>query len=290
MMPACGSGPAVRATGLEVHGGARGVRESPTTVPDQTSRTTQVDATGPLDTSVSDRTRGMEVKLAPLVLDVALHVHGSRDGLLSDGSDVKSGDRMQVEVTTSVDARLHVAYCDKDQQLRLFPEKDGILVTANKPAFAPSQIGHIELDNNTGPEALYVIVSHLAGDDPRLAKAIAANRPGGDAADCGERIRGAVVDPAMTSARLVRRSIGGASTVSPPAPSGRPQPGAIGTHAIGEDGEPHEVGARARKHPAPRIERGAFVVFQGDVGVAAGSDANGNDEGIVILRYGLNHI
>lgn len=279
LMPACGGGPPARATGLEVHGGARGVRES-----------AQVDASGPLDASVSDQTRGMEVKLAPLVLDVALHVHGSRDGVLPDGSDVKSGDQMQVEVTTSVDARLHVAYCDKSQQLTLFPKKDGILVTANKPAFAPSQTGYVVLDNNTGPEALYVIVSHLAGDDPRLARAIAANRPGGDAADCGERIRGAVVVPVMAGVLPARRFIGGAKPMPRLAPGGRPQPGVRGVQTAGEDGKPREVGARARKHPAPTVERGAFVVFQGDVGVAAGADADGNDDGIVILRYGLNHL
>ena len=75
-----------------------------------------------------------------------------------------------------------------------------------------------------------------------------------------------------------------------PASHGRPHLGAVGVQTTGEDGKPPEVGARARKHPAPTVERGAFVVFQGDVGVAASSDADGNDDGIVILRYGLNHI
>jgi len=265
---------------------------------------------GTADTPVSDRTRGAEVSSAPLILDVALHVRGSRTGVLPDGADIASGDRMQVEVVTSRDAHLHVAFCDRNQQIAVYPRTGSILARANEPTFAPSRAKEIVLDNNPGAEALYVIVSQHEADDPRLAAAIAEARPGGEAVDCGRRLRAAMVSdkPKQTPGK-VTASHERAQRASVDAPGSQPalpdrgiaRPSDAGEKRTprggrGAGASPVVVGAEARKHPAPRIERGAYVVFRGVVGVAAGTDDGDDPDGdadpdaIAILRYGLNHI
>jgi hypothetical protein len=245
----------------------------------------------------------MEVGSAPIILDVALHVRGSRNGVIPDGAEVASGDHLQVEITTSRDAHLHIAFCNRDQQLTVYPETGSILIKANTPTFAPERGRALALDSNAGPEALYVIVSQLDGKDPRLAAAIATTRPGGGRMECGRQLR--AVLPKKKPSPEHRAPIIKPSEAREPLDDEPASKGWAGATALDRraPSTPRFMGT-ARKHPAPSIERGAYVIWRGAGGIAAGGEADGSSntatdpaangnpdtDGIAILRYGLNHI
>jgi len=143
--------------------------------------------------------RDTPTQAAPLVLQLSLHVQGSRNGVLRDGDTVASRDRIQVSVLTSEDAYLYLAYCSKDRKLDVFPVQGSIRTRAGKRAFAPDRAAAIVLDDNRGPEALYVIVSRseIASTGQRFIKAAAASGPNEVATDCGTRARGKTLDAGL---------------------------------------------------------------------------------------------
>jgi hypothetical protein len=236
--------------------------------------------------SQSSQTRAPATEGARLTFSVALHVRGSGSGILRNGDSVVSGDRMQLQIQASENANLYIAYCAEDGELAMFPQYGSIPAKAGEITYAPARDGEILLDDNTGPEALYVIVSRfpLEHSDPQLAAVIAATRHNEETADCGEHFRALGAERSSESPEP--KNTGKSSQAKPVNKSpvdkqaGKPSP----SRPINKS----TVDKLASKPPDESIERaperGAYVIFNGGAGVAA--DA----AGIAIVRYGLRHI
>ncbi len=191
----------------------------------------------------------------PLVLGAELEVRGSRRGALRDGDIVVSGDRIRLSIQTSERAHLYLVYCNQDRELEVFPGQGSIRTRAGEVTPAPGRGAELVLDDNTGPEALYAILSRVQISSPgqRLVKAIVAGS-GGVAADCGQRRR--ITPPRRSAGR--RASPGG----PPRRASGEPAPGA----------------------PLVTIERGAGVAWSDAPALREDTD------GIAVLRYRFQHV
>src|SRR5436190_5541259 len=137
--------------------------------------------------------RGMAVESAPFILQIGLRIHGSKEGPLSDGDTVSSGDRIQVFAQTAEDAHMYLAFCAEDRKLVVFPSHGSISTPAGTTTVAPGKDASLVVDDHLGAEALYVILSRadLVSTDPRLADAIHAAQ-GEAAADCSPRFQLAV--------------------------------------------------------------------------------------------------
>jgi hypothetical protein len=96
------------------------------------------------------------------------------------GAIVMEGDRLQLSIRTSRDAYLYLAFCSQRARnlqyrgLDVFPEDGGIPLIANQLTLAPARDAEIELDDQLGQEALYIILSrdelsHTARPHPQFA-------------------------------------------------------------------------------------------------------------------------
>lgn len=263
--------------------------------------------------------RGMAVVSLPFTLQIGLRIRGSKEGPLSDGDTVMTGDRIQVFAQTTEDAHMYLAFCAEDRNLAVFPSHGSISTPAGMPTVAPGKDASLIIDDHLGSETLYVILSRadLAITDPRLADAIHAAQPGGAAAavDCGPRFQLAVTAgslakaseahpepaPERTDSRpgtsgedslakrpaAKRSRLRGAGRKTPPDP--RDGPRRTGHAGAGVPGDPplrHMSSADDDERPLVTIERGIYVRQNGPAEVTTHADANG----IAILRYRFNHI
>jgi hypothetical protein len=215
--------------------------------------------------------RGIAVESAPFTVQIGLHIHGSREGPLSDGDTVMTGDHIQVFAQTTEDAHMYLAFCAEDRSLFVFPAHGSIATPAGTTTVAPGKDASLVVDDHLGSETLYVILSRadLVSTDPRLAGAIRAPQSGQTAADCGPGF------------------LRGADRRPPQDPRDRPR--WIGRPDTGAPGDPsvrHTSSADDDEPPVVTIERGMFVGQDGSAGVTASADANG----IAILRYWFKHV
>jgi Domain of unknown function (DUF4384) len=245
----------------------------------------------------------MAVRSLPFTLQIGLRVHGSREGPLSDGDTVMTGDRIQVFAQATEDAHMYLAFCAEHRNLAVFPSHGSLFTPAGTTTIAPGKDASLVVDDHPGSETLYVILSRadLATTDPRLADAIHAAQPGGAAADCGPRFQRALTTGSLAEASEVgpsdeepraRRSAGprpsvrGAGQRPPQDPRDRPR--RIGSPGPGAPCDPSHRPASCAdgdEPPLVTIERGMYVGQDGPAEVTASADANG----IVILRYRFNH-
>lgn len=198
---------------------------------------------------------------------------------LGNGATVIRGDRLQVTTRTSRDAYLYLAFCSQHASdprfagLKVFPGQGAIRLRAYEPAIAPDPAAEIVLDDQVGQEALYLIFSRieLSRVDSELADAVAAARRGSQASDCGQPFHTA--PPGPTRARSPVRVWSG----KPRATGQRPAP--VDAHGKSRAAAPEE-------EPVVEIQRGGDIVWND--GAPSGLDPD--PDGIVILRFALNHV
>lgn len=265
--------------------------------------------------------RGMAVESAPFTLQIGVRIHGSKEGPLSDGDTIMTGDRIQVFTQTTEDAHLYLAYCAEDRKLAVFPSHGSISTPAGMTAVAPGKDASLVVDDRLGSETLYVILSRadLVTTDPRLADAIHAAQSGGTVADCGPRFQRAVTagslvgasgahpGPAPESTGSSTRPRSGtsddeplakrfAATRSPVRQADRRPPqdprdrrhriDHAGAEVPGDPSLRHVSSADDDERPLVTIERGMYVGQNGLAEVTTRADANG----IAILRYRFDHV
>lgn len=234
-----------------------------------------IEPTERTDATAEDARRA-EIQLAPVDLQVALQVRGSRAGELRDGGIVHSGDRIQLTIQTKEDSHTYLAYCSTSGGLAWFPAQGSILARANTPIIAPAERASIVMDDNPGPESLYVVISQrqLSMADQELSNLIETSRAGGVTKDC-ERPFG---DP--------RRR----TPMRPSAPArkkaARTAPPTVGARA--SDAGAQDTNAAEADLPAPDVGlvRGGYIAWDDLQQVTARVDPSG----IAILRYTFHHV
>jgi len=272
MTAACGGAPPASDTTVHAHTSADDpARETRGRVIEPTSSTSCASpAAAPLSSGA----------VAPFVLEARLRARRTRHRQsitldeIHSGDTLMNGDRLKLSIRTSRDGCLYLAFCSpraKDPRYRglgVFPERGGIPMVADQLTLAPPGDGEIVLDEQPGPEALYLIVSRdeLSRADARLADALAAARHGRETTDCGAPFQAAVSRPgngntggrAWNGRQQKARADGpGASLVGPP-----------------------DLGK-----PVVEIQRGAYV----ECG-AVQSGVSSDPDGVVVLRYDLKHV
>jgi len=233
-----------------------------------------------------------------LTLEVTPTLSGSRRAVLRPGDEVVSGDGIQVAVKPAIDAHVYVAYCDRDRRLTIFPRDGGVAAPAGAITYIPSEEGHIILDDQVGPEVLYVIASRRPLDvaDPDLAAALARARPD-TAAECGEPFDRVIHGDTQRltdtgSSEPERPAEPSAPLAAPPAaaaPSSRPAAPPVAPPRLAETPPPGAAPSQragSRLPPPVTLERGAFIRWGASGNVSAGGDRND----IVVLRYGFTHV
>ncbi len=221
----------------------------------------------------SETERGAAVQFEPVDLQVALQVRGSRTGELRHGDLVQSGDRIQLTIRTREDSHVYLAYCSTKGSLAWFPDQGSIVARAGVPIIAPAARASIVMDDNPGPESLYVVLSQreLSLSDAELSSFLEAARAGGSTKDCERPFASQRNRPPKRSAAPSRKNAGDASAVG----------------VLPYVAEPKDSGA-APEDPPPRVEliRGGFIAWDDPQQVTARVDASG----IAILRYAFTHV
>ncbi len=233
-----------------------------------------------------------------LTLEVTPTLSGSRRAVLRPGDEVVSGDGIQIAVKPAIDAHVYVAYCDRDRRLTIFPRDGSVAARAGTITYIPSEEGHIILDDQVGPEVLYVIASRRPLDvaDPDLAAALSRARPD-TAAECGEPFDRVIhgdtqrLTEAGASEPPERPDEPSASPVAPAAaaPSSRLAVPPVAPPRLAETPPPGASPSKragSRLPPPVTLERGAFIRWGASGNVSAGGDRND----IVVLRYGFTHV
>lgn len=219
-----------------------------------------------------------------LTLEVMPSLSGSRNATLRTGDEVTSGDGIQVAVKPTVDAHVYVAYCDRSRQLTIFPSDGGIEAKAGMIAYAPAGEAHIILDDQVGPEVLYVIASRKPLDvaDPKLAAAISRIRPDASV-ECGDSF-----DRVLDKGKPVASNAGTPQHPEPGAdqpPQSSAPPPAASQPAVPRPNTAQPRHA-SRIPPPAELQRGGFIRW-GSMGVVS---AGGDHDDIVVLRYGFTHV
>jgi hypothetical protein len=227
-----------------------------------------------------ERERGAEVQYGPNDLRVALRINGVARGGFRDGELVRSGDHLQLTIQTREASHVYLAYCTRDRELAWFPPRGSVVTRPDEAVIAPAPNAAIVLDDNLGPEVLYVVVSRseLSLADPELGKAVERARGGGSAADCGEALGDRRRESRSKGARQRPRA---APQARPAAPRDRAKAVEVSAAtAYAPDEEPER---------APRpvgLVRGGALRWDDLEQATATVDASG----IAILRYGFEHV
>lgn len=202
-----------------------------------------------------DSLRNAAGPLKPTDVKVVLQVRGSRTSELRNGDLVQSGDRLQLKIVSKTDSHLYLAYCDTKGILTWFPPRGSILAKADTLVTAPAARASIVMDDNPGPESLYVLISQqeLSIADHELSRLIERSRAGHEPRDCQ---RPFIKRPATMKPLPEERqgTTAGATT----------------------DGSP----------PTVELIRGGHIAWDDPQEVSAGVDASG----ITILRHDLTHV
>lgn len=249
----------------------------------------------------------------PFVLEHHLHARRTirddsvtLDDVVTGQSILVDGDRLQLEIQTSENGYLYLAFCSRHDTgpryhgLSVFPAQGGQALMANVAQIMPSTVDEIVLDNQPGSEIIFVIVSktELSRADSRLADILDGARQGVASAECRSFQQAVVAPPpkAVPSAgKPTFRGRMAPAVASPIAPGGPAEPPA--------------------RRPEARIERGVDIVFNpglvsANSGVpsaatspAAQNQPAGNPRknqplrgidadagGIVVLRYEFRHV
>jgi len=253
----------------------------------------------------AETTRGILVERPRLGFDHALQVRRSKNDVpheLHDGDTLMTGARIHASVVTAEEAYLYLAFCTH-QELTLTPSHDGIRTRAGELMVVPQAGVELVLDDVPGPEVLYVILSRneLSAADPRLAAALAAQRPSTTPVDCGTSLdaklakvpstAGAERTPTLSSTNASRREVvsrkplssahapTGQRPASPPLRAARtPSSGSSGA----KDNPPLPDTAPtspATAPPDPGYERDPTPEL-----VAA------DDDGIAVVRHAFTHV
>lgn len=176
----------------------------------------------PRDDAPPAAERGMRLEIQPgqLGFDHSLQVRTSLTGIpheLRSGDTVKTGDRILVQVQTSVDAYLYLAFCST-KGLEVYPPQGGVRARAGVLASLPEGFDLV-VDKAPGTEVLYVIASaaDLPTADPRLVAALASKRPGGHTEqDCGPTFEASLGAPASAPSPPASASISKPATAPAP--------------------------------------------------------------------------
>lgn len=194
---------------------------------------------------------------------------------LRSGATVISGDRLRIEVKTSVLAHIYLVYCDSMRAPTVFPTVGSVVTRARETTVLPSTSGSIVIDGEPGTELLYVIASRreLARADPVLARALNTSGRDENASVCREALR----SPAKR--RRVPRRDRRETTLR-----GLPPDGVV-TDKAPPDGAAGAEDDREEALPPVTIERGMHLE-EGGAEITARNDV----VGVVILRYELKHV
>jgi hypothetical protein len=240
---------------------------------------------------------------AKFTLDITPSLTGSRNTVLRSGDTVVTGDGINIAVKASTDANLYVGYCDRDRKLTIFPPMGSIEAKAGEATYMPAKEANITLDDQVGPEVLYVIGSRRRLDiaDPELAAAISKVRPGAANVECGEALDQVLEskgpDPVTpepaTAPGAPPPAAPGSATPAVPAPAGASaEAGASASTATPAKSKPPARaqlrGGQTTDHlpPPAKLERGGYITWgpKGEV------SADGDRDDIVVLRYSFTHV
>jgi len=248
-------------------------------------------AGGPTSLVGSDE-RGIQLERDRLGFDHALQVRRSRTAVsheLHDGDTVMTGDRIRASIRTSEDAYLYLAFC-AHQELAMYPSQGGIRTRAGEVMSAPQASAELVLDGDPGPEVLYVILSRteISVADPRLAAALAAQRPSNTPVDCGTGFEAKLAKPprnpsagrapAPRSTNILRGSAFRKKPISSTrAPDGHTPPPDPGFE---------------RFPPDPDFERnpGNIVWYRVDGATGPVDVVAADEDGIAVVRHAFTHV
>lgn len=212
----------------------------------------------------TDPLRNAARPLEPTDVQVVLQVRGSRTGELSNGDLVQSGDRLQLKIASKTDSHLYLAYCNAKGSLTWFPPRGSIPAKADTLVTAPAERASIVLDDNPGPESLYLLISQqeLSLADHELSQLIESSRAGGETPEASETHK-----TQDCKRPFIKRS-----------PTKKPN----------QKGHRTPPAGAASADPAPTVEliRGGYIAWDDPQQVTARVDASG----IAILRYAFTHV
>jgi hypothetical protein len=253
-------------------------------------------ADSPSSLESSDDTRGIYVDVAQrLGFEHTLKVRRSENGAphdLQDGDTAMTGDRIHLSILTSSDAYLYLAFC-AHRALAIYPQH-GIRTRAGDLMSAPDR--DLVLDDIPGPEVIYVILSRreLSIADPKLAAAIAAQRPSGMTTDCGPSFEATLVgNPAPSTGKptpSTTQVLRGERLRKKPRNAMRPDLRASGgNHPPNPKAAPLLI---ANPPPDPDFERNpGIIVWYGHDGATGPSEVvAADDDGIAVVRHAFVHV
>jgi hypothetical protein len=230
-------------------------------------------------------------------LDVTASLTGSRNAVLRSGDQVVTGDGINIAVKASTDAHLYIGYCDRERKLTIFPPVGSIEAKAGEITHVPAEGAKITLDDQIGPEVLYVIGSRRRLDiaDPELAAALSRVRPGAANVECGAALDQVLESkkPDLTTPEQAPAAAAPAASAAPasskPSTVARAPATARTSTPTGAKGEPPrraQPDDDDRLPPPAKLERGGYITWGATGEVSAGGD---RDE-IVVLCYTFTHI
>jgi hypothetical protein len=272
---------------------------------------------------LGDQTRGFRVEVPPLGFDHSLQVRRSTNDVFRDlrnGASIRTGDRIRVSFVTSENAFLYLAFC-KEGKLAVYPSQGGIRTKAGELMTAPQGAGELVVDHQIEQEVLYLILSRspIAVTDPRLAEALAPERPAGQL-DCKAAPDAGLQAPAAqhslrdsdlasrdgavdTSASLSSRVLRGTQVRKRPVPLNRGNNGQAppiprqqnetdaGSKDALQHADPSDASMTENAPPDPDFERSpGSVVWYGTDGAAPEAVVAADANGIAVVRYAFVHV
>lgn len=272
---------------------------------------------------IDDLTRGFRVEVPELGFEHSLQVRRSTSDVFRDlhhGASVRTGDRIRVTFVTSENAFLYLAFC-KEGRLAIYPSQGGIRTRAGELMTAPQGAGELVVDHQIEHEVLYLILSRapVAITDPRLAEALAAEKPAGQL-DCNAAPEARLPAPAaqhsIRDSELASRdsAVEASASVSNKVLRGtpvrkRPVPSKRGNHGHApplpqrqnvtgdssmktlQPADPPDTSVTEGAPPDPDFERSpGSIVWYGTDGTDPAAVVAADTHGIAVVRYAFVHV
>lgn len=262
--------------------------------------------------------RGLHLERDRLGFNHSLLVRRSKNGVpheLQDGATVTTGDRIRVSIQTSEDAYLYLAFC-AHKELAVYPSPSGIRTRAGELMAVPPVGAELVFDGDPGPEVLYVILSRteISIADPKLAQALAAQRPKNIPVDCATSLDGELAkpssnaDPVKTPMPSSTNVVRGVMVPKLPLPATYAPVGHVpsstettpdagsGPSVVDRNPAPPDAAPPTNPPRDPGYERdlernpGAIVWYRVDGATGPADVVASDDDGIAVVRHAFIHV